>query len=249
MLLVVLGLVMSIVLSIAARSLTEVVLSRQERENNAAFAMAETGVEQALVAITNNEVPVGVVDINGTVEADITGQYRVNQLPRLNLYLKAGEESEVLLAGYTAQNIVIEWTKINDLSENLDCVGQGSNRAPAALEVVALGETVLERRYVNAYNCNLSNNFEDGQEGTGEYRSRLVYGIPAGTAAVRIKLLYSGATIAVRGTMSGLPTQMYLVQVSAEGSESEKEIEVKRSRESPGSIFDYALFSGESIVK
>ena len=84
LLLVVLGLVISVVLSIAARSLSDVVLSRQEKENNAAFAVAEQGVEAALLAITEENVPAGSVSISD-VAGLVGGEYAVTGVESFDL--------------------------------------------------------------------------------------------------------------------------------------------------------------------
>lgn len=243
--LVVLGLVISVVLSIAAKSLSDVVLSRQERENNAAFAIAESGVEQALLKISQG-------DFSGDNLADstglVTGSYSVAGVNSFDLFLKAGEQAEMDMSGYSG-TVTISWTRTSDPSENVACSGEGAGNAPASLEIIAIKSSqTVEREYYDGYNsCVSGNGFADGSAGAGGFRSRVSYAVPANTAYLRVKPLYTGATVQVSG--SGLSTQMYLVQSGAAGGDADKEIEVKRSRDSAGSIFDYALFSGETIVK
>ena len=62
---------------------------------------------------------------------------------------------------------------------------------------------------------------------------------------MRIKPLYAGATISVTGTEG----QMYLIQSEATGGDAQKEIEVKRGLNAPPSIFDFAIFAAQTIVK
>jgi len=245
LLLVVLGLVISIVLSIAAKSLSDVVLSRQEKENNVAFALAETGVEEALRAINQNSG-----EYTGTLGAGgiVIGQYDVDEIQGLDIYLKAGEQAEMDLTGYLGATLTIKWTRTNDSSENPACTSEGEGNAPAAIEVIAIkSDQSVEREYYNAFNCSLANNFDPSVEGSDGFLSQLNYALPSGTNWLRVRPYYSGATIQVEGT--GLTTQMYLVKSGAEGGDANKEIEVKRSRDSASSIFDYALFSGSSIIK
>lgn len=247
LLLVVLGLVISVVLSIAARSLSDVILTRQERENSAAFAVAEKGVEAALLAIRNGELPgtaVGIADSTGLV----SGEYQALEINSFDLYVKAGEQAEINLSGYGSPTVSVNWTKKSDPSENVGCGGEGAGNSSASLELIAVRSgSRVARSYYNAYGCSLGNNFSGSSSGSGEYLSRVSYTLPSGTELLRLRPLYTGATISVGG--AGLTTQMYLVQSSATGGDAQKEIEVKRTRDSAGSVFDYALFSGESIVK
>jgi len=60
-LLVVMSLVIAIAMSLASRSLSDTVLSRQESESSKAFRLAETGVEQALNALRTSGVPNGAI--------------------------------------------------------------------------------------------------------------------------------------------------------------------------------------------
>ena len=246
LLLVVLGLVISVVLSIAARSLSDVVLSRQEKENNAAFAVAEQGVEAALLAITEENVPAGSVSISD-VAGLVGGEYAVTGVESFDLYVKAGDQAEIDLAG-SSGSVSVSWTKANDPTEDVSCVGEGDGNAPAALEIIAIkSDLSVEREYYNGSGCVISNGFDPSSPHGGEFLSMVNYVVPAGGTKLRLRPFYSGATIQVEG--SGLSTQMYLVQSEAEGGDSQKEIEVKRTLDSAGSVFDYALFSGASIVK
>lgn len=249
LLLVVLGLVISVVLSIAARSLSDVVLSRQERENNAAFSIAESGIEAALLAISEGgTLPEGSLAIGDSIGL-VSGQYRIGQINSFDLFIKAGEAAEIDLSGYVGPSVTLRWTKSADSSENVGCTGEGANNAPAALEVIAVkSDQSVERDYYNAYNCALGNGFADSLIGSDGFRSSVVYTLPSGTSLLRLKPLYTGATLQVTGN-SSLTTQMYLVESEAAGGDADKEIQVTRSRDAAGSIFDYALFSGESIIK
>jgi hypothetical protein len=46
-----------------------------------------------------------------------------------------------------------------------------------------------------------------------------------------------------------MSTQLYLIQARAAGGDAQKEIEVRRGLDAPGAVFDFALFSGTTIVK
>ncbi|KKU87884.1 MAG: hypothetical protein UY18_C0024G0008 [Microgenomates group bacterium GW2011_GWF2_47_9] len=245
-LLVVMGIVISIVLSIASRSLTDLVLSRQEKENSTTFALAEAGVEKALQAISEGGVMSGPLSDSTSF---VTGEFNVNALSSFELYVNEGQQAELDLTGYVANTISVYWTRTGDPSENLSSCVEGSETAPAALEVVMVNTAgVVTRAYYNPYDggsCNLSTNgFTASLTGGATYRSRanITLPNPGSMAKLRLKPLYNGATISASGT--NLDTQLYLVQSEAEGGSAKKEIEVRRTLDSGGSIFDYSLFSG-----
>lgn len=249
MLLVIMGVVVAMVMSIASRSLSDTVLSRQERESSAAFSVAEAGVENALNTLRQGSVPSGIAalaDSTGFVE----GQYIVSESADYSLYVREGESAHLDLTGFANPQIEIAWTRKSDASENVSCSGEGSGLAPAAIEVKAIQEVQNTTRlsYFNGASCDLSGNgFLSSSDGGTKYRSEITYVVSSNTTALRIKPIYSGATIVV--SAPGLETQLYLIQSSAQGGDAQKEIEVKRGLDAPPSVFDYAVFSGGTIVK
>lgn len=249
LLLLIMGVVVALVMSVASRSLADTVLSRQERESSAAFAVAETGVEKALNELRQGSVPSGVITLNDT-SGLVSGKYAVSATSTYGLYLREGETANLDLTGFVGPNLSILWTKKSDRSENLSCVSEGSGSAPAALEVTAISslDNTAKRSYYNPAGCSLpGNGFSTSVSGGTEYLSSITYSVPANTTSLRLKPIYAGATIGVNGV--GLQTQLYLIQASAEGGDAQKEIEVRRGLDAPPSILDYALFSGGTIVK
>jgi len=248
LLLVVLGLVISLVLSIASRSMTDLTASRHDREGGVAFTMAETGIEQALLTISEGSIPPGTVSFS---EGAYATSYSVSGAGNFDLYVKEGDLAELNLTDWGGTEVTIKWTLSAVPGENPGCISEGSGKAPAALEVFSLIDTAgtksVQREYYNGYNCVLSNGFGASLTGAPTYLSRVVYTVPAGTTHLRVRPIYSGATIVVEG--AGLTGQLYVIKSSAVGVDSQKDIEVKRTNESAGSVFDYALFSGSTIAK
>lgn len=246
-LLVIMGVVVALVMSVASRSLSDTVLSRQEQESSAAFSVAETGIETALNAIKN--------PVNGQLSGPLTGladfvsgDYAVTPSTAYGLYVKEGEIAHLDLTSYVP-SLTIAWTKKSDETENVATCSEGSGLSPAALEVSAIGETSVSRTYYNSAGCTLvSNGFLSSSDGGSEYLSVVnPYTVPVGTTSIRIKPVYGGATISVSG--EGLLTQLYLIQSGATGGDARKEIEVKRGLETSPSVFDYAVFSTGNVVK
>jgi type II secretory pathway pseudopilin PulG len=249
LLLVIMGIVIALVMSLASRSLSDTVLSRQERESGSALTVAETGVESALNELRTNPNPGSgnITDSTGT----FTGSFQVANTSTYGLYVREGEMAYLDLSGFLGGNLSISWTKVTDKSENLACSGEGSGQAPAAIEVDAMqGATTSTRSYYNPYGCNAvsGNNFVASTSGGTDYLSTIAaYAVPAGTTAIGIRPIYAGATISVAG--AGLITQMHIIQSSAKGGDAQSQVQVKRGLDGPPSIFDFAVFAGGTIVK
>lgn len=247
LLLVIMGVVVALVMSVASRSLSDTILSRQERESSAAFSVAETGIEKAMSEIKNQ----GAQTVGGTLAGlsnFVSGEYSVDSLNSYGLFVKEGETAHLDLSVYVP-SLEISWTKKSDVVENIESCTEGSQNSSAALEISAYSGSSVSRSYYNPANCSPGpNGFLSSQDGGDDYRSMLAsYSVPAGTSFIRIKPIYAGATISVSGP--GLSEQLYLIQSSASGGDAKKSIEVRRGLDSPASIFDFAVFTAGTIVK
>ena len=246
LLLVITGVVVALIMSVASRSLSDTVLSRQQRESSAAFSVAETGVERALNSLGRGSLPGGNVSIQDSTGL-VTGQFSVQPTTSYTLFVQEGDVAQLDLSTYVP-TIQINWTKTSDPSEDINTCVEGSGTAPAAIEVTSITTSSAIHTYYNPIGCTPANGFTtNGTFGGAAYRTNVVYAVPAGTKTVRIRPIYSGATIAVSGV--GLATQLYVIQSSAAGGDAQKSIQVTRGLDAPSSIFDYALFSGNTIVK
>lgn len=248
-LLIVMGVVIALAMSLASRSLSDTVLSRQEQESSTAFRMAESGVESALNSIRTGNVSSGSTQQSNGI---FSGSYNVVSQGNYSLFVREGETANLDLTGYdTSKPLVISWTKKADKSENHACVGEGSGNAPAGMEIKALNATTLgiTYAYYNPAGCTISgNNFLAAATGTDPYLSKVSYTVVSGTTSLRLKPIYSDATIQVAGD-GIVATQLYLIQSTASGGDAQKDIQVQRGIDSSPSIFDYALFSGTTIIK
>lgn len=248
LLLVIMGLVVGIALSLASRSLSDTVLSRQESESARAFRLAESGVEQALNALRQDSSTNTVLSLSGA--GDFSGSTKINGQSNFGLYVKEGDQAHLDVSSFAPGNLSISWTRVSDGRESPESCALGSGNSPAAIEIISynsLGTASFD--YYNPYGCTPeTNGFSNAtSSGTDGFLSQTSYAVGAGVSAVRIRPIYTDATIAVSG--SGLSTQLYLIQSKAAGGDAQKEIEVKRGLDAPASIFDYALFSGSSIEK
>lgn len=247
-LLVVIGVVVGLIMSIASRSISDSALSRKGKENNATFSVAESGIEKALQTLINGGTPpVGEQTfVDSTL--NINGSYEVTEPSSFELYVKEGESAQIDLTGASG-NVLVNW--VRDPIEKPATCTEGSGNAPAALEIVLLTTAnVISRSYYNSSSCNLtaSNGFKNAIAGLSGYLSRKSVAVD-GMKLMRLKPIYNGATIRVTTGNGVFDSTLYLVQSSATGGDAKKEIEVKRSPDTAGSVFDYALFSGGTITK
>ncbi len=251
LIIIVVGVLVALIMSVASGALNDVMLSRQAEEGGTAFHVAEQGVEEALNLIRQNANLGGNSSYQGSVSFDnFSGSYSVKQKPGLDIYVKEGDVVEVDLSSYTDDNLTIEWVKKDKKDEDVACLGEGSGQAPAALEVIELLKSGdVSRAYFNAAGCDLSanNGFANATIISGEFKSRLDLTGMTNVSRLRIKPIYNGVTIGLVGI--SLPSQVYIIHSKAEGGDVDKEIEVKRSRDRASSIFDFALFTGGTIVK
>lgn len=248
LLLVIMGLVVGIALSLASRSLGDTVLSRQESESAKAFRLAESGVEQALNALRQDNTTNSTLNLTG--DGDFSGTTSIDGQTTFGLYVKEGEQAHLDVASFAPGTLQLMWSRTSDTTENPSTCSAGSGGAPAAVEIIAHNSNgTVSFNYINPYDCTPeTNGFENtAVSGSNGYRSSATYNVLSGVTAVRIRPLYTDATITVSGT--GLSTQLYLIQSKAAGGDAQKEIEVKRGLDAPASVFDYALFSGSSIEK
>lgn len=246
MLLVVIGLVVGLILSIASRSLSDTAMSRQGKESNTTFSVAENGIETALRLLAEGVVP-GSTDISDSTGL-ITGNYEVNT-SSFELFVDEGETAQVDLTGQNG-DVTVSWVLKNQNEDPGTCT-EGSGSAPASLEIAIFSAgNVVSRSYYNSDTCDLSGNngFSSAAPGNNGYLSEMVISV-SGKSFMRLKPIYHGATLKITGSAAVLGSQLYLIQSVAEGGDAQKEIEVKRSLETPGSVFDYVLFSGGVITK
>ena len=248
---IVVGVLVALIMSVASGVLNDVVLSRQAKEGGTALHVAEQGVEEALNLIRQNANLGEGSAYHGNVSFNnFSGVYSVKQEAGLGIYVKEGDVVEVDLSDYANDDLTIEWVKKNKEDEDVVCSGEGSGQAPAALEIIKMLKSGgVSREYVNAADCDLSanNGFANATAVSGEFTSRFDLSGMTNVSKLRIRPIYNGTTVGLVGI--SLPSQVYVIHSTGEGDVVDKEIEVKRSRDRSSSIFDFALFTGGTIVK
>lgn len=223
--LLILAVIMTVSLSIASRSATEVSVSTAQEEAARALAAAEAGVEAKLGGITTGSGQVGTSGSTYTVELTDFGTVSTPLvLPQL---LASGESVSVNLTGYGANSIGVCWNGGGDL-ETAFYYGN-----PVA----------VTRDYFTtpAGNCL-------GYSGYN-FRTVVLGGSPE--LFLRLKLLKNatnGQLVIIPAPNSGLPKQGDTITAVGQAGESVRKVEVNKQDEIPD-IFEAALFSGGSLSK
>lgn len=242
-------------LSLATRTTEEVYLSGQEADTTRVFNAAETGIEEALYKLQVDSelgfgeeaapIQVNVLDGSGA-DLIVTGQ----QASEFDLTVAQGE---VLTLAWKS-GTTISWTHANDCSN-------------AAAIIVTLYNTTGPTASHVAYNpykpavglnpeCDKGTGFDRalGSDGTSSVRLDLAtFGLglvePPVGSILRIRPLYADASFHVTNS-SAVQLISTASDTTGGGTSAEtRRIQVIRTEPAAPAIFDYAVFSGETLAK
>lgn len=230
-------------LSLATQTTQEALLSGKETDSARVFNAAEEGIEQA---ISSNLEFTGDT-FSGTVanQADISVAYTVTKKNTLEVLLFEGVSVSVDVTGAQDGNVLqIDWSKVDDCgSDDL-----------ASLLVATYSDVsgVARTRYTYVAGCDRSDGFESAQNiDENDYRRRYNLTLQTGDTLVRIKPIYADTNINVTSSGFVLPVQYYAIRSEASRSESNETriVEVNRTLSAAPSIFDFAIYSGNTLIK
>ncbi|SRR6266568_199549 len=247
---------LTIGLSVAARSITNIRSSQEAATSEQAFSAAEAGIEKSLTSNT---------EVNGSFSNSAT--YKTTIITVGGTEFPLNNESPVLkdeptdlwlstYPGYTNQrsgNVTIYWGKSSD-----SCNATESNNTMAALEIIVFSGTLanpLTTRYPvdPCAQRRLSNNFQNISAGGGTvsgvtYNFAKTIFVNSGLF-VRIVPLYAPTALAVRGcdganaNCSALPTQGTLIQAVGTVANTQRKIQTYRyNPQLPAEILQYSFF-------
>lgn len=239
---------LTIVLSIASRSVTDVRFSRQEEETSRAFDAAEAGIEDAL---RKNLGDVVVAGGTGSVEVGtgcpggpdcITADYNVSELNTLDTFLNEGETLEVNLDDPSigaGDRVRIDWA-----------TEACPNAASIVVSVFNPTGGVVRRTPYGGCSTGVDNFALANSPGVSGHTFYQIITLQDGDAYMRIRAVYTGTDILVRGDGITLPVQFWLIHSEAQAFGREtRAVEVTQTVPAPPSIFDFVIFSGSSLVK
>lgn len=273
-----LAVVLTLVLYILSRSITDIATSSREEESVRAFSAAEAGVERALV-VGSFGGSIGDANFNAQVSDFSEGTSTFNYPINLNvgdtatLWFVSHDNNSNLVCNvlnpcFSGSTVKVCWGK----------PGTATNVAPAIETSIFYTTTPLDfstTRIARAAidpNTSRANNFADPDPGTCTidgvaYQFQKTFtlsalGIPAGSYGTdggllfaRIRMLYNSTeshNVGFDVNFAGndvLPSQGSLIDSTGTSGESNRRLEVFQAWPEPPTIFDNVVFSTGSLSK
>ena len=235
--------ILTIILSLASRSITDIRISEDEKEALRAFSAAEAGIEEIL---KNISLYVGKTD-EGVVVGDLEAKVTVAETGEgATQTIEEGEVMTVLLAGASpgTSQLTINWIDTS----------QGEHTNPASIDISIYDSNARVTRYAyNPLGSSISNDFTAaGNAGDLPYHSKQTITVNVSSDRLaRIRTHYGKATIRVSSNGNLLAQQYDITsQAVAEGEDARKISGLIVTRTVPvlPPIFDYVLFSGSGSL-
>lgn len=250
---------LSIALAVASRSLKGLKTTGETEQSSSAYSAAEAGIEQALYTIETGGMPSAI-----TTPVPVgAGGY----IKKLKVEQGGGGSDPYLVEGAVAQDDVVE-LKLNGYGGTKLTI-YWANQADYT-QASELPSLVINYVYGNlpysikkgAVNCAVpdrDNGFVNSLNVIGEYTMKgMIFrckhefcvsnscdaSIPVGATPqiVRLRPMYNKAEILVNPD-ANLPSQMLTITATGQAGETERTVEVTRSKPSLPAIFDFVLFS------
>jgi hypothetical protein len=241
--------VLTVGLSLSARSSSELALSQQEQESTRVFNAAEAGVEQAL----NTDFASLTSDVVGTTTvagANSTVNYAINRVRFLETRLNQGMSAKVQLSDQSQpppSGVRIYWAKENNCGQK-----------PASIIVSIYSQNAgssvpISVRHLAYAACNNGDDVAvSANSGLPGYMKEQWVPLQPSDYFLRVKAVYNDANIRVTSVSpETLPIQGFAIRsvaTSTLGNEN-RNVEVNRTLPSAPSVMDYALISGTSLAK
>lgn len=247
--LLVLGVVVTIGLSIASRSVTEVSVSTTQEESARALEAAEAGGEQVfggIIAGSGGSGSLGAANASYTVSNSSMGNGPVYEIP---FRMEDGEVATVYLNGYTGNQFKVCW-------------GKGGNQDPAVEVTLYYSVSGITNVGKAGFDPLDQYGFAGATNGgcTGlsyDYSADIVLtvlGMPAGGTPLfaRVRLYRTNSPVqmgVVAAAGANFPTQATdVVSVGQSGGTTQKLHAALLNWDLP-IMFDAAIFSGGSLTK
>ncbi len=234
---------LTIGLSLAARTTQESFLSGKEEETVRVFNAAEQGVETAL----SSKLEFDGDSYSGSVDSvsGIDVNYTVEKVNHLQTRLFEAVPVSVVLENFSpGDELTIDWSSLDNCS----------TEDPASLIISVFndlsGSTVVKHLALGA--CDRSDGFVSAQSinENGYYR-RYDLALEAGDFLARVRPVYNDAEVNVYSSDFQLPVQSYAIRSEAEGEETDETriVEVNSTLLTAPAVLDYAVYSGGTLVK
>lgn len=260
---------LTIGLSVATRSTTDIRIATQHAFSQKAFSAAEAGIEDALRRDLG-KVAQGSGKLTSSLGSDASFEVKVKAQGGTRSFvvdkpIVQDDVAQIILAPPqtpSPTDLNVYWVSKSDSSES-------SPRASLEItEVYLEGGEYKINKYAFNPNCAGSsdtgevNNFMSGyscsdtDNNIGGRNFDLGVRIPLSASPkvpqlLRIRPLYNKTSVAVDAYPGNttLPIQSYLIESTGISGDVSRKLQVSRSLEALPSIFDYAIYSGTSLTK
>lgn len=248
----ILGVILTIGVSIAMRGVTEVNISTSQKESAVALEAAEAGVEQALGGF----VTVSATGTTANASYDVSqSSLALGDTKYILPYkLDRGDTATVSLSGYSSPTICVYWGDDAALEGAVELILYSSNGS--TYSVGRYGVDPDSGVHGNGFSgvvlnasCNLT---EPARKTLVNFSSDL--GLPGGynPLVLRLRALYNAdpISIAVQGTNSGVfPSQGSVIFSSGKSADVVQRVKATAVNADLPVMFDSAIFSGASLVQ
>jgi Tfp pilus assembly protein PilX len=254
-------------LSVASRNITNLRTSTQTKESQRAFGAAEGGVEDVLSRLTqiSSDIKLGT-NASGCAVAgdtatcsvpvgDINADVKVKSSSVYESKVELGDVAQIGLTGPTGSftgNVQVDWAKGNV---------ENSNEGPASIEIAQINGPApyTQTRWYFQGKARVDETLGPIPAGASTsctpsagYQKCIVISIGANAILLRIKPFWANTTVRVgaQGATS-LPIQTYDISSSSSANAGvTRKVQVSRTAfPMMPAVFDYSMFSEESIIK
>jgi len=238
-------------LSIATRTITDLRISTQSEESQKAFSAAEAGIEDALRRNLEQVVTAG-----GTFQTPVgTG------ITSTTTVTKIADTTQFVTEQPIAQDDVAQVNLDPPTSSpptSVDVYWADENDPASSLEITLVYYDGLNYQIQKwAYNTDSShsNGFTQASDpapsGGKDHKGKVSVSLTGTPKILRFRPFYGQASVAVVAQPSGstLPLQSYKISSTGTTGQITRKIEVTRSLNALPPIFDYVLYSGTDITK
>lgn len=243
--LLIMVILLTIGISIASQTSQDLFLSQQQTDSSRVFNAAEAGIEQALSGDFDFEGSSFEGSLSGFAGTDVDVGYTIHKVNVLETRLFELSGVKIDVEGAVSGNTLdIRW------SQQSDCASQDvASIAIASYIQDANGYRVEHDAFAG---CDRGDGFTPASQISSDgYHRRVIFTIPDDSLFIHLKPVYADTHVFVAGGNWTLPVQGFTIRSQAESNVGNefRAVEVNRTLDSPPSIMDYTVFSGNTIIK
>lgn len=249
---------LTIGLSIASRSIKTVKQTGEEDASSRAFSAAEAGIEKALVQLEQTG-SVGAIPPETLESGAEIKEVQVITSGTTGYEVENVEKDDGVQVVLYDDSVTPVQSFNGTLRVHWDTDGAwGTNTSLVLTEIYGTGPANYQvKKY--AYNCGvMANNFSSPTSSAlhtvvgsaHQYQCYQNLALQSDTKLLRLRTMYNGTHIAVEPQSAGpsgqatLPAQSTVIRATGKAGETERVVEVERSKPALPAIFDFVLFSG-----